>query len=96
MKSVRTVVTCEIVTVEYTGKLKPRFKVGDYVRVFAGLQEGHHFTIKDIRFNHDNESFQYYYPLYGWYAESWLVNGNSRQGWHYDSQGYCDNPGRGY
>ena len=19
-----------------------------------------------------------------------------RQGWHYDSQGYCDNPGRGY
>jgi len=24
------------------------------------------------------------------------VPASSRQDWHYDSQGYCDNPGRGY
>jgi hypothetical protein len=96
MKSVRTVVTREIVTVTYTGTMKPRFKVGDYVRIFAGSMEGHHFTIKDVRFNYDIDGFEYFYTFYGWHPESRLVDGNSRQGWHYDSQGYCDNPGRGY
>lgn len=24
------------------------------------------------------------------------VNATRREDWHYDSQGYCDNPGRGY
>lgn len=41
-------------------------------------------------------------PGYGWYDGKVLkVVDNSRYGWwrfheHYDRDGYCDNPGRGY
>lgn len=94
MKSVRTV--RELREGPYVGKEKPAFKVGDYVRVYCGSAEGHCFWIKDVRYNHDLSKFEYLYEMYGWYADGSIVPAGSRKGWHYDGQGYCDNPGRGY
>lgn len=94
MKAVQTV--RELRTTTYRGGDKPKHKIGDYVRVYCGTNEGHHFYIKDIRYNYDIGKFEYLYEPYGWHAEGSIVSGSSRQGWHYDSQGYCDNPGRGY
>ena len=97
MKAVRTVT--EWREEEYRGAAKPKHKVGDYMRVYCGSYEGHCFCIKDVRYNHDLGKFQYLYGsvmMGGWYAEGSIVPAGSRKGWHYDSQGYCDNPGRGY
>lgn len=97
MKAIRTY--NETREVEYTGKEKPKYKVGDHMRVYCGRYEGHSFTIKDVRYDYDAEKFQYLYDgtlMGGWYSEGMIVPVNSRVGWHYDSQGYCDNPGRGY
>ncbi len=96
MKSVRTV--RETREGEYTGDKKPEFKIGDCVRVYCGRNEGHTFWVKDARYNHDIGGFEYLYDglMGGWYSERSIVPSGSRQGWHYDSQGYCDNPGRGY
>ena len=94
MKAIRTVsVTREE---EFRGTEKPKHNVGDYMRVYCGSYEDHCFTIKDVRYNHDIRKFQYLYSGAGWYAEGSIVPEGSRKGWHYDSQGYCDNPGRGY
>lgn len=94
MKSVRTV--HELREGTYNGKEKPKYKVGDYMRVYCGSFEGHNFWIKDVRYNYDRNKFEYLYNGYGWHAEGTIVTAGSRKGWHYDSQGYCDNPGRGY
>ena len=97
MKAVRTVQVVK--ETEYTGREKPKYKVGDNLRVYSGHLEGHHFCVKKVRFNHDIDKFEYLYDgvLMGrWYPEGSVVPASSRQGWHYDSQGYCDNPGRGY
>lgn len=98
MKSVRTITVTRLQGGTYEGSVMPKHKVGDYVRVYCGTNEGHCFTIKDIRFNEDIDKFEYLYPgpMGGWHAEDMIVPASSRQGWHYDSQGYCDNPGRGY
>lgn len=97
MKAVRTV--CEQHEEEYHGQEKPKHKVGDYVRVYCGRMEGHRFYIKDVRYNCDLGKFQYLYdwPMGAeWYSDGAIVSAGSRKGWHYDRQGYCDNPGRGY
>lgn len=95
MKAIRTV--REIRTTD-SGSEKPKHKVGDYMCVYCGTNEGHHFYIKDIRYNYDINKFEYLYGGFmgGWHAEGSIVPAGSRKGWHYDSQGYCDNPGRGY
>lgn len=97
MKAIRTVTTTREET--YRGTEKPKWKIGDYMRVYCGNYEGHCFKIKDIRYNHDINKFQYLYDgtlMGGWYSEGMIVEAGDRRGWHYDSQGYCDNPGRGY
>lgn len=96
MKAVRTIT--EMREVPYAGSEKPKHEIGDYVRVYCGSNEGHCFVIKDIRYNHDQGKFQYLYDgiMGGWYSQGTIVPAGSRKGWHYDSQGYCDNPGRGY
>jgi hypothetical protein len=80
----------------YAGTEKPAHKVGDYMRVYCGRDEGHNFYIKDVRYNNVIRQFEYLYEGHDWYGEKSLVCAGSRKGWHYDSQGYCDNPGRGY
>jgi D-arabinose 1-dehydrogenase-like Zn-dependent alcohol dehydrogenase len=75
---------------------KPKHKIGDYMRVYCGSYEGHCFYIKDVRYNSERKKYEYLYGMAGWYAENCIVPASSRKGWHYDSQGYCDNPGRGY
>lgn len=96
MKAIRTI--REERETPYTGSAKPKYKVGDYMRVYCGSYEGHCFSIKDVRYNHDRSTFEYLYGGFmgGWYAEGAIVPASSRQGWHYDRDGYCDNPGRGY
>jgi hypothetical protein len=97
MKAVRT--RTETREEKYTGAEKPKHKIGDYMRVYCGSYEGHCFYIKDVRYNYDARKFEYLYDgtlMGGWYQEGTIVSAGSRKGWHYDSQGYCDNPGRGY
>ena len=94
MKAVRTV--REMKETTHVGSDKPKHKVGDYMRVYCGSLEGHHFWIKDVRFNHDSQKFEYLHEPWGWRQEGTIVYAGDRRGWHYDSQGYCDNPGRGY
>lgn len=96
MKAVRTVTKTQ--EEDYRGSAKPKHKIGDYMRVYCGSREGHCFYIKDIRYNHDFGKFQYLYGglMGGWHAEGSIVSAASRKGWHYDRDGYCDNPGRGY
>ncbi|HET9285769.1 MAG TPA: hypothetical protein VFR24_27780 [Candidatus Angelobacter sp.] len=97
MKEIKTVTKTQ--TTEYVGKEKPKWKIGDYMRVYCGSYQDHHFYIKDIRYNADVHKFEYLYDgclMGGWYQEGTIVPAFSRQDWHYDSQGYCDNPGRGY
>lgn len=74
MKTVRTV--CQIVEREEALQQKPEFRVGDYVEVYSGRNEGHHFWVKDVRFNHDHGQFEYLYgvPLLGgWHRENNVV-----------------------
>lgn len=96
MKAIRTV--HERHEFDYTGYEKPKHKVGDYMRVYCGSNQDRCFYIKDVRYNHDMQKFEYLYDgmMGGWYPEGHIVEASSRKGWHYDSQGYCDNPGRGY
>ena len=95
-RSVQTVRRVEEST--YTGNAEPKFKMNQYVRVYCGTKQDHCFRIADIRYNHDIRQFEYLYGgAFGcWQSQDSLVEGDSRKGWHYDSQGYCDNPGRGY
>jgi len=59
----------------------PEFQVGDYVEIYNGSREGHHFWIKDVRWtkkywDYPNGTFEYLYdtPLIGgWFAEQSLV-----------------------
>ena len=84
---------------DYTGSAEPVYKIGDYMRVYCGSWQDHCFSVKDVRYNLDTSKFEYLYDgclMGGWYAENCIVPGGSRAGWHYDSRGYCDNPGRGY
>ena len=96
MKSIRTV--REIREGTYGGTETPQYKIGDWVRVYCGRNQDHNFKIADVRFNHDVGKFEYLYDglMGGWYQEGSIVAAGDRRGWHYDSLGYCDNPGRGY
>lgn len=74
MKTVRTV----RMVVEKNERLKrtPRFGKGDYLEIYSGYREGHCFYVKDMRFNHDTDSFEYLYDgmLIGdWVPEKCLV-----------------------
>jgi hypothetical protein len=97
MKAIQTVRRVE--ETEYRGKAKPQYKRGAYMRVYCGSYQDHEFVVKDIRFNHDTNKFEYLYAgilMGGWYDEDSVVPAVGRRSSHYDSQGYCDNPGRGY
>lgn len=96
MKTVRTVRTIKTIVEEYRDSAKPRWKIGDYVKVYCGGHQDHRFVVKDVRFNADTDQFEYLYVPYGWYGQRQLTDASNRSGWHYDNQGYCDNPGRGY
>ena len=97
MEAVKIVTTTKIVVTRYDGKQKPQHKVGDYLKIYCGRDEGHAFVVKAVRFNLDTNKFEY--KRDGYFGFEWLQEGmvtsNHRSG-HYDSQGYCDNPGRGY
>lgn len=95
IKAVRTVT--RTIDCEYDGHEKPKHAIGDYMEVYSGSYQGHCFVIKDIRYNHDIRKFQYLYGGFmgGWYAEGSIVPAGTVRS-HYDSQGYCDNPGRGF
>jgi hypothetical protein len=76
MKIVRTVrQVVEVDDYEPQG-MKPQLGIGDYVEVYCGHNEGHHFWIKDIRFNADVPCFEYLYDdrlMGGWHGERCLV-----------------------
>lgn len=102
MKIIRTV-TEERVTEGHVSQ-KPKWKIGDKVKVWSGTYEGHIFWVHDVRFRDEyshgkKPHFEYLVGTHfqgGWENEDNLVEVTDRRGWHYDSQGYCDNPGRGY
>jgi len=97
MKAVRYVTTTKLVESRYTGKAKPEFKVGDCLKIYCGRDEGHAFVVRGVRFNLGTEEFQYLREgIWGaeWLREPSVTNDHRNR--HYDSQGYCDNPGRGY
>ena len=83
MKAIRTVQKTQ--ESNYEGTEKPKFKEGDYLRVYCGRNEGCYFYVKEVRYNHDTLKFEYLYEPYGWYPEGTIVVAGSRQGWHYDS-----------
>lgn len=97
MDSVRTVTTTKTVTSRYAGTAKPKYKKGDWLRIYCGRDEGHAFVVKGVRFNQDTDKFEYMRDAY--FGVEWLAEGgvtSSHRSGHYDNQGYCDNPGRGY
>lgn len=59
----------------------PKFQIRDYVEVYCGSREGHHFWIKDVRWtdkypDYRGGTFEYLYdaPLMGgWLPEQFLV-----------------------
>ncbi|MDI6027032.1 hypothetical protein QBK99_12610 [Corticibacterium sp. UT-5YL-CI-8] len=74
MKTVRTVT--QTVEANETIRQEPKFKVGDYMEIYCGWNEGHCFRIEDMRFNHDHRTFEYLYGnviMGGWHAENALV-----------------------
>ena len=74
MKTVRTV--RQIIEKEEGLSLSPKFQKGDYCQIYFGQDEGHCFTVKDVRFNHDNQAFEYLglFGLYGdWKPEKMVV-----------------------
>lgn len=97
----RTIV--EMIERELPVDARPQFKAGDSVKVWSGRWEDHTFTIEGVRYHegtrHHKAGFQYERHFANgseWFWEDNLVDAKDRRGWHYDSQGYCDNPGRGY
>lgn len=73
MKTIRTI--RQVVERDERVAQRPEFQVGDYVEVYSGQNEGHHFWIKDVRFNHDVNCFEYLYGgfLGGWHRESNII-----------------------
>lgn len=72
--TVRTVTS--IVTKTEPVAEKPEFGVKDYVQVYCGQYEGHCFWIKEVRWNHDIQKFEYLYGgmlMGGWYTGGCLV-----------------------
>lgn len=97
MDAVREVTTRKLVTSRYTGKDRPKHKVGDWLKIYCGRDEGHAFVVKAVRFNLDRDKFEYLRDAT--WCKEWLMEGmvtSDHRSGHYDSQGYCDNPGRGY
>jgi len=74
MKTVRTI--RQVVERDEDVARRPELLLDDYVEVYSGQNEGHRFWIKDIRFNHDLDRFEYLYanPLMGgWHGENNIV-----------------------
>lgn len=55
--------------------ISPKFSIGQWVEIYHGMYEGHEFTIRDIRYNHDRQRFEYLYEFVGdhWYGEGQLI-----------------------
>ncbi len=97
MEAVRIVRTEKLVASPYKGREKPKFKVGQWLKISCGRDEGHSFVVRAVRFNLDTDQFEYWREAL--FANEWLSERNltsDHRNRHYDSQGYCDNPGRGY
>lgn len=74
VKTVRTVT--QVVERDETVKAQPEFKIGDYLEVYSGPDEGHNFWVKDVRWNHDRKTFEYLYDgvlMGGWKPEANVV-----------------------
>lgn len=72
MKTVRTV--RQVVEREESVKAQPKFSIGQYLEVYSGRCEGHNFTARDIRWNHDQNTFEYLYEgMGGWLQENSVV-----------------------
>lgn len=69
MKTIRTI--RQVVERDEYVSEAPQFKIGDCVEIYSGTFEGHCFWIKDVRYNHDLERFEYLYGgvMGGWYGE---------------------------
>lgn len=68
MKTIRTV--RQVIEREEAIDRQPQFGFGDYVEVYYGRYEGHNFWIKDIRYNHDRNCYEYLYRI--GFAGDWL------------------------
>jgi len=74
MRTVRTV--RKVVEVDEELRQKPKFSVGDYLRIYSGSYENHSFWVKEggIRYNHDIDRFEYLYGvgvvMGGWERET--------------------------
>lgn len=74
MKTVRTV--RQVIEKDEELDQKPKYKIRQYMEVYAGQLEGHQFWIKEIRFNHDYTKYEYLHlaGLYGvWHFEDMIV-----------------------
>lgn len=74
MKTVRTI--RQVVERDEELKQQPKYAVGDVMEVYSGSYEGHTFWIKDIRYNHDRQCFEYLYSDFlmgGWYTDGQLT-----------------------
>lgn len=74
MKTVRTV--RQVVQKNENLRCRPLYGLGDYMQVYYGEYENHHFWIKDVRYNHDRQTFEYLYGggiMGGWMAEDQVV-----------------------
>lgn len=97
MDAVRKVTTTKIAAQPYKGDAKPKYKEGDHLKIYCGRDEGYAFSVKAVRFNLDTEKFEYLRDgIWGqeWLQENFVTSDHRNR--HYDSQGFCDNPGRGY
>lgn len=73
VKTIRTVM--KRVEQEEEVHQAPKFGIGDYVEVYSGDREGHNFWIKDIRYDHDHQTYEYFYGSFmsSWHVERQLV-----------------------
>jgi len=74
---VKTVVTItRVVERDEEVAATPKYGVGDYMEIYYGSYQNHHFWIRDVRYNHDKGCFQYLYGagvMGGWMNEDQIV-----------------------
>jgi len=57
-----------------SGRPKPKYKAGDYLTIYCGLNEGCCFIVCGVRWANDDRwqpaRWEYYTGMYGWRAEN--------------------------
>jgi hypothetical protein len=76
-----------------------KFAVGDWVQIYSGPDEDCCAVVKETRWVKRNQWHEACWEydlgwLFGWRFEGQLTA--PRRSSHYDRNGYCDNPARGY